>query len=206
MRTFVYSALLALGLAASASAAALTPVLITVDENGNGTIQFTPEPASPLLGVMQADPGPGGLASALTYNLQGPPSLVAGDVFMTDPGEDSTSDIIRFNPAGTGSADYEASLVFYSDNSAGVTALADTGFPTSFYTNTVTIPEVVSGGGSGAVYTPNSSQPGYVTGFLVTYDITSDTSAVPEPASISLIALAGGALLAGKRWIKRVNR
>jgi hypothetical protein len=40
----------------------------------------------------------------------------------------------------------------------------------------------------------------------VTYDITSDTSTVPEPASISLIALAGGALLAGKRWIKRVNR
>jgi hypothetical protein len=202
MRTFVYTALLALGLAGSAGAAAITPVVITVDESGNGTFQFSGGPAAPFPGVMRADPGPGGLASALTYNLEGPPSLVSGDVFVSEPGVDSLSDIIRFNPAGTGNPDYPASLVFYSDRGDGVDALADTGFPTLFSRNTTTILEIGPEGANGVVYSPTANQPGYVAGFAVTYSIISD-SEVPEPASISFVALAGGLLLAGKRWMKR---
>lgn len=54
--------------------------------------------------LLAFDPGPGGLASALTYSgLGNPPSLVAGDVLVFEPGIGNTlSDVIRFNPANTG--------------------------------------------------------------------------------------------------------
>src|SRR5690348_13331829 len=91
--------------------------LITVDENGNGTLLFPGGVPIPTHGVLAADPGPGGLSSVLTYNLLGPPSLVAGDVLLTDGG--GLQDVIRFNPAGTGNPAYPASLLFYSDNLDG---------------------------------------------------------------------------------------
>ena len=201
MRAFKCTALLALFLVATAGAATLATPLITVDENGNGTIRSTSLP-----GVLTADPGPGGLASALTYNLLGPPSLIAGDVLLQELiGADLIlSDIIRFNPAGTGSPSYPASLVFYSDIGDGADTLADTGFPTAHYTNIVTPVEVGPEGANGIIYTPTENQPGFVPGFAVTYSITSD-SAAPEPASMSLVALAGGLLLAGRRWMKRAE-
>src|SRR2546430_807433 len=106
--------------------------LITVNEHGVGSLLFSGQVPISVPGVIAADPGPGGLPAALTYNLLGPPSLVAGDlIILEDLGLTSAvviSDVIRFNPAGTGSAGYPASLVFYSDNSDGVDAIADTGF------------------------------------------------------------------------------
>src|SRR5438105_1469877 len=105
---------------------------ITLPENGMGTIQFPAGPVTPLPGVLAPDPGPGGQSSALTYNLLGPPALVAGDVFLLDGA--GTSDVIRLNPAGTGTPGYPASAVFYS--LAGGGQLADTGFPSAFYPNT----------------------------------------------------------------------
>src|SRR5262249_35247998 len=55
-----------------------TDPLITVDEFGVGTLDFTAEggPILPLTGVLAPDPGPGGLPSVLTYDLLGPPALV----------------------------------------------------------------------------------------------------------------------------------
>jgi hypothetical protein len=204
MRTFVCAALLALLVVGGVGAAGLPNPLISVDENGNGNLLFPGRSPIPTAGTLQPDPGPGGLGSALTYNLLGPPSLVAGDVLVQEliSADLVLSDIIRFNPAGTGSPGYPASLVFYSDIGDGADALADTGFPATLYTNTATVLEVGTESANGFVYTPTENQPGFVPGFNVTYSVTSD-GAVPEPATISLFAIAGGLLMAGKRWMKR---
>jgi hypothetical protein len=159
--------------------------LITVDENGAGTLLFPGVAPIPTVGVLAPDPGPGGLALALTYNLLGPPGLVAGDVLLLRPGTAVVSDVIRFNPAGTGSPGYPASLVFYSDaDHSGV--LADTGFPTAFHANVIVRSDDAS------FYTPNDSQPGFVPGgFQVTYQFMSETSPVPEPASLISLVIGG---------------
>src|ERR1700730_10292549 len=88
-------------MAGSASAQGGVPDIF-LDENGNGSLVFPGSPPVPTTGFLIADPGPGGLTSALTYNLLGPPSLVAGDLVINDTRPTSISEIIRFNPAGTG--------------------------------------------------------------------------------------------------------
>ena len=88
-----------------------TSIRIAVDEAGNGSI-IGFAGLAPLPSALLPDPGPGGLAAALTYGLLNPPGLVAGDVIITEPGAPSgtLSDLIRFNPNQNG-----GSLVFYSD-------------------------------------------------------------------------------------------
>ena len=167
---------------AQAQAATANP-LITVDENGNGTLLFPGGAPIPTVGVVQPDPGPGG-GNTLTYNLLGPPALIAGDVELTNGV--FASDLIRFNPAGTGSPTYPASLVFYS--TGGLGALADTGFPSANYTNFVVLQE---GANEITFYTPNDTQPGFVPGFAVEYEIF---SGVPLPAALPLFATGLGGL------------
>ena len=169
-----------------------------VDESGNGILQF-PGSSVRTTGVLAPDPGPGGLSSALTYNLLGPPSLVSGDLILNEVMNGLMSDTVRFNPAGTGSPAYPAILVFYSDIDAdSAFQLADTGFPTSLYTNTVTVTETTLPGGGryGFLYTPSSGQPGFISGFSVSYEIVSDT---PEPASLALM-LIGCVLFGAGYW------
>jgi hypothetical protein len=174
---------------AQAQAATANP-LITVDENGSGSFLFPGSPLFPFVGVVQADPGPGG-GNTLTYDLLGPPPLVAGDVELTNG--ISISDLIRFNPAGTGSPTYPASVVFYSTDALG--ALADTGLPSATYTNLVVLNE---GANEITFYTPNDTQPGFIAGFAVEYEIL---SATPLPAALPLFAtgIAGLGLLGWRR-------
>jgi PEP-CTERM motif len=166
--------------------------LIVVNESGIGTMTFPGEATYAMAGILQNDPGPGGLHQALTFDLFGPPSLVAGDVVLFEGGE--PGDLIRFNPAGTGSPSYVASLVFYSEAIHGSDILADTGLPHKRYDNLLQLDEI----GGAASYTPNPGQPGYVAGYQVSYQFVSDA---PEPASW-LLVVAGGLLAIG--WRKRL--
>ena len=162
---------------------------ITVNENGVGTIQFPGAQASPLPGVLLPDPGPGGSRLALTYNLLGPPSLVAGDLYIFEPATQMFSDLIRFSPAGTGGvAAYPASLVFYSALDGASDGLADGALPAAFYANAFSLVESGPEGDNGVLYTPTAGQPGFVAGFAVTYSIRSDVAAIPEPATMVLLA------------------
>jgi len=160
---------------------------ITVDEAGSGLLVFPGGSSFAMAGVLAPDPGPGGLGSALTFNLLGPPSLIAGDLLLTENG--FADEVIRFNPAGTGGQPaYPASLVFYSVSGGG--QLADTGFPTLNYATTFS---ATSTAGVNFLYTPTAAQPGFIGGFNVTYEIVSPAnSAVPEPSSFAL--MLGGAV------------
>jgi hypothetical protein len=186
---FFALALASLTLTAPRSSAQNNP-LITFHETGVGSLVFPGGGSFVTTGVLAPDPGPGGLSSALTFNLLGPPSLVAGDLILNVGGV--TADMIRFNPAGTGGApSYPASAVFYSTSGGG--QLADTGFPTLNYATTFLGTE----SGSGFTYTPTASQPGFIGGFSVTYEIIA--TATPEPSSFLLVLGAGAAILARRR-------
>jgi len=173
-----------LGLAFVFPSGGADAVIITVDENGHGTLDFGSGPVpSPF--TLQNDPGPGGLNNVLTYSLLNPPNLTAGDVLLSDAG--LILDVVRFNPNEVCSG-VTGCLVFYSDNIDGFDALGDTfAPPAALYANTVTIPEIGTEANNGATYTPTAGQPGFVPGFVVTYNLMSDV-AVPEPASLALLA------------------
>ena len=186
----------ALSISAIAQAQIAYP-LITVDENGFGSVDFTAGPYTgtgmfPIFGFLAPDPGPGGASVALSYDLGNPPALVAGDVSLQDGVNGPIGDIIRFNPQGTGGINgYPAALVFYSAADDGADTFADIGgFPTNKYTNVRVIQETGNAFHNGAYYTPGPTDPGYVTGFTVSYHFISD--AVPEPGAIALVIGLGG--------------
>jgi hypothetical protein len=160
--------------------------LVTVDENGNGNVNGVPLPFT-----IGTDPGPGGLPGVLIYQL--PFAGVQGDVLMADAG--AVLDVVRFNGDGT--------LIFYSDNVDGFDSLADTfGPPGAFYPNRVLIDEVGPEGNNGAFYTPGPNDPGFDASGP-SYNLISDSPlAVPEPASVSLLAF-GIVGLVGYTWRRR---
>lgn len=184
------------------------PVSIVVDEYGVGTLIVGPRLPQSLTGSLLPDPSPGGLPSVMTYPLLGSTSLVVGDVLIHEIGDGNVdfllSDVIRFNLLeidGDADADNHlfGFLLFYSDNEDGSDAPADTGLPTAFNTNVVTISEIGPEGNNFALYTPTSGQPGFVEGFNVSYTFISDghtPTEVPEPTTMlllgsGLIGLAG---------------
>ena len=172
-----------------------------VDESGSGLFTNTSGFTSALPSGLLTDPGPGGLANALTYNLLNPPGLVAGDVLVQEVAGGPLSDIIRFNSTQTCFQGSPGCLVFYSDNLDGADAIADIGFPTALYTNTVTLLEIgFEGGLQGVIYTPTAGQPGFVAGAggPVTYFIISDV-AVPGPPTLALLGLGLVGLAALRR-------
>lgn len=189
-------AVMLLGVTFSVSAFAQFSVNISIDELGNSDFTNTAGFNAALPFALQNDPGPGGLSSALTFDLLNPPGLTAGDLILLEPdGQGTISDIIRFNPAELGPGEGTGALVFYSDIGEGADALADIGFPTALYEGNITLTEIGPEGDNGFTYTPTSGQPGFVTGAAgpVTYTILSDGAlAVPEPSTIALLLCAAG--------------
>ena len=157
-------------------------IVLTVDENGHGTLNGFLGP-QPLPFALQNDPGPGGLPSVLTYSMLNPPGLTAGDVLILEPG-DGLGDVVRFNPNERCTDGSLGCLVFYSE-APPFDSLADTATPPgAFYANTITLTENATGQ---VIYTPIAGQPGFVAGAgaPTVYDLISD---VPEPASLALLA------------------
>jgi len=157
---------------------------LTFQENGQGKVELPNGVVIPLPGALASDPGPGGLSSALTFTAH-PAELnfVVGDVFILD-GAGHVSDVLRFNLDPGPGPRLTSPILFYSDDSAGL--LADTGLPTAFYDNKVTISENHSGF---TIYTPIAGQPGFEPGFPlpITYQIFSTPDA---GSSVCLFAVA----------------
>lgn len=178
-------AALALAPVRLAHAQAQFTIQVFANEMGKGRITNSGGFDQALTGSMAPDPGPGGLSSALTFDLLGPPGLTSGDVFLMELDEAvPLGDVIRFNQLSP----FSGTLVFYSALGGGT--LADVGFPTAFYDNAIQLPEVLLGDGNfGIVYTPTAGQPGFVSRAEgpVTYTLESDIVATPEPASLVLL-------------------
>ena len=155
----------------------------TFTENGLGQVELPNGLVIPLPHVLAPDPGPGGLSSALTFNLHPDNPLLPGDLVLREV-SGTISDVIRFNLGAPLGPPFTVSVVFYSNDSEGL--LADTGLPTLLQANTVTLLENNSGP---TVYTPVAGQPGFEPGLPValTYQIFS----TPDPGStVSLFAVA----------------
>jgi hypothetical protein len=174
-----------------AAVAVVTSGCIETREDGTGSVL---NGSLPMTGVLAPDAGPGGLPSALTFTLG--LSVVPGDLILLEPASDQFSDVIRFNPGGT--------IVFYSDLTNGPEFLADTGFPTELYANSVRVTEVGDEGSNGFIYTPTANQPGYLPGDQtafgpLSYTIVSD---VPEPSALALLGIGLAGLGLKRRRIK----
>jgi hypothetical protein len=167
------------GFAGVASAIQVAPSTVSIDENGNWSINNVPQTPGT---VWDVDPF-NYFDDPLVYTAS--PMLTfqwSGDLVLTDD-QGVISDLVRFENLGA-DGNY---IVFYSDDADGNESLADVvGIPPDRWNPVVTFAEVpLDGGGYGFVYTPGSNDPGFVSGG-VTYTITSDP-ATPEPATCLLL-------------------
>ena len=192
-------------------------IIITLDENGNGTWNNNGTITTLTFGsAASSDPvGP----ATLYYNLpssggvplywfqtyvsgQQLPLSGKGDLLMTEPSTTDLSDVIRFD----GSA-RQPRIYFYSDKSPGdpSDSLADVnGLPTTFASITATVAETGPEDGLNGYwgYHPTGDQqPGTIwdgSGVLqdVTYNFISD---VPEPGTFALMVCGLTSLLVMRR-------
>jgi hypothetical protein len=165
---------------------------LNFDENGNGSVSVNGGAFVPTVGVLADDPSQAGVQLVLTYTL--PELVVAGTVQVLEPVTMILSDVIRFT-SGTGTLTGTADrMIFYSDNTDGADALADTGFPAN----------LTSGNQGGPIFEVgpegnNTFQ--FVASGPNIYNGVSD--AVPEPGTLFLLSIGLLSFLARpvtRRW------
>ena len=156
----VLAVLFALAASANTLRAVSLPTF-SFHEDGQGNLHLPPlfgGGVIPLTGVLMSDTGPGGLLSALAFTAHPQVNpFPAGDVVLLDA-SGNISDILRFDPETSPGPGAPQLIFFYSNDDGGL--LADTGLPSSMFTNTVTIQENPSGP---TIYTPTAGQPGFST-------------------------------------------
>lgn len=178
--------------------------IINVDENGNGTAILGSSGSVPLLVTKSSPP---------VYHLGALLGFVptAGDIVLSEFLGTGlvTSDLLRFDGNGD--------LTVFSDVSSAEhdpVSLADVGIPT-FQSNVNVAPETDTSGSSRASApdsgfenglfndaVPAGAAPGAGpagSSVVIVYNFISDPGVVPEPASLSLLALAAPALLVRRR-------
>jgi hypothetical protein len=140
--------------------------------------------------------------TTLVFHLQF--GFTDGDVFLTEPGSESPSDLLRFEN-GTDLfvfSEPNDEILIAQPRQGAVLPLADISFgvPGPSGENQLTIAEVGDEGNNGVTYTPGRTEPGF-TDFPggLDYVFKSDGT-VPEPSSLSLVAVGSGLLFVSKRW------
>jgi hypothetical protein len=201
MKRSIFGLALAGLLVASPTLAGTVTLNYVFDENGNWSINGSAQQPGALVG------------GVLTYNLgrgQGFDPIVPGDVLVTEPGSTAISDVLRFSVSND--IFQNAIVQVYSDKGDGVDRKADTGLPSSFFGNKVTMAETglfgspySENGPNGLFgYTPGvfgvgALDPEFPGNFTATYNFISDT---PEPASIILAGI-GALSMIGYRLRRR---
>lgn len=174
---------------------------VQLNESGNGSIigaasvlGFDPFPLTTP--YVASSPGLflDSLSGITTLRYQTPNgyTVTPGDVVLLD-GLGNPSDVIRFK-----SSISSATIYFFSD-ADGTGTMADVGLPSSFSANVVYRSQsVLDDGQFGWLWEPIAGEPGYITttGVSSTYTYGWNLiSEVPEPSSIALLGLAGGAMV-----------
>jgi PEP-CTERM motif-containing protein len=152
-------------------------------------------PANCASVALASDPGPGGRTTVeFTFNST-IPSVVAGDVKVTEFGSSTVGDVIRFENISS------VAVAFIYSNDIGLPA--DVGLPSAFQTNTLTIAE--NSAGLAGPFTPTSGQPGFCgtsCATAPTYGLISLD--IPEPGTLLLLGSGLFAANVVRRWKKKV--
>jgi hypothetical protein len=138
---------------------------IDFSEDGTGTYNSGSGDVT-FKGGLTIDLGPGGLNPSLQTGFSvGANTVVKGDVILQGPS--GALSVIRFNSLTFGTTGVLV-IVYYSLAPQVGSCIADTGLPTDRYANTLIIP--VSCPAKLLNYTPAVGQPGYVSGYILTYN------------------------------------
>ncbi len=207
MRAQLRYGVMALGLAVLAllAGSAKAGPIVVLDEFGHGTYNGAPLTTLVPTGLPY---GPVGyfLPPSATFTATQDLALV-----LSDPPSPYVGDLLTFFHSKVNG---QQAIVFGSnaDDVDPVQPPADTTFFNNFLLSTLAgnpqyliLPEQGTEANNGLIYTPLPNQPGYFstpTGGP-TYVIISDGTGVPEPSTLALLALGGGALAGWRRWRKR---